>query len=138
MSARETALTALLAVVTAAASAATVLRNADAPQRLPAGGLVVLRDGSQADALEMFSPLRYAVTHVADLEIVAASESARDTLLTTIATAIVANRTLTGTVDFAQAEAPDLSLVDFEDAPGLPAARLPVQMLFTVAGSAAL
>ena len=137
MSARETALTALLAVVTAAAGSATVERNADAPERLPAGGLVVLRDGSQTDAVEMFSPLRYAVTHQADVEIVAASEAARDTLLAAIVTAIVANRTLSGAVDWAQPEAPDLALVDFENAPGQFAARLGVSLLYVVTGSAA-
>lgn len=137
MSALETALVALRGVVAGAAPAATVERNADAPQRLPPGGLVVLRDGSQEDALEMFSPLRYAVTHAADIEIVAATESARDTLQAAIVAAIVANRTLSGAVDWAHPDAPSLALVDFDDAPGLFAARVPVQLLYVVAGSAA-
>lgn len=137
MSALETAITALLAVVTAAAPGATVERNADAPERLPAGGLVVVRDGSQVDALEMFSPLRYSVTHVADVEIVAASELARDTMQAAIVAAILANRTLSGAVDWAQPDGADLALVDFENAPGLFSARLPVQLLYVVTGSAA-
>lgn len=137
MSARETALAALLGVVTSAATGATVVRNDTADERLPAGGLVVVRDGQQTDELEMFSPLRFAVTHQADVEIIAATEAARDTLLGLIVAALLANRTLSGAVDWTQPEAPDLATVDFPDAQGMRAARLPVSMLFTVLGSAA-
>ena len=66
MSARETAIAALLANLTAAAAARpapkpVVLRNETYAQALPAGGLVVLRDGEAVVVEPIMSPLRFHI-----------------------------------------------------------------------------
>jgi len=144
MSARETALAALLANLTASAAARpapkpVVLRNETYPQALPPGGLVVLRDGETALAEPIMSPLRWHIEHEAQVEVVvagntaAARAAALDALLVALAAGIVANRTLGGAVEYAQAGPADLEDVEFEGAAPLRAARFNVTLQFSAA-----
>jgi hypothetical protein len=143
MSVRESALAALHARLGAALASRVpppvVLRGETAPQRLPAGGLVVLRDGETVEETAILSPLAWAIEHRAEIEVTvagatpAARTALLDALLMDIAAAISADRTLGGAVDWAQPGAP--SFVEFEGAAAGRAASLPVTLFYTVAGS---
>ncbi len=145
MSVREAALAALHAVLEAAMAARSpaplVLRNETVPQRLPPGGLIVVRDGETVEETPLLSPLAWQVEHRADIEVTAggAPPSARnillDALLVDIAAAITADRTLGGTVEWAQPGAPDFEDVEFEGAAAVRAASVLVALHFTIAAT---
>ena len=139
MSVRETALAALHARLGAALAARNpapkVLRNETVPQRLPAGGLVVVRDGEAVEETPILSPLAWAVEHRAEVEVVAATGGLLDALLVDIAAAIAGDRTLGGAVAWAQPGAPSFDDAETEGAAAARAASVPVTLSFTVAGS---
>jgi hypothetical protein len=145
MSRRETVIAALHGLLHAALAARSpaplVLRNETVPQRLPPGGLVVLRDGETVEETPILSPLTWQVEHRAEIEVTAAgaSSAARttllDALLVDIATAIAGDRTLGGAVEWANAAAPDFEDVEFEGAAAARAATIPVTLFYTAAGS---
>jgi hypothetical protein len=139
MSVRETALAALSARLGAALAvrnpAPKVLRNETVPQRLPPGGLVVVRDGEAVEETPILSPLAWAVEHRADVEVVAATGALLDALLVDIAAAIAGDRTLGGAVEWAQPGAPSFDDAEAEGAAAARAASVPVTLSFTVAGS---
>ena len=145
MSARETAIAALTSrLVTSLASrnpAPVVLRGETIPQRIPAGGLVVVRDGETVDETPILSPLAWQIEHRAEVEVTVAgaTPAARtmllDGLLVDIAAAISANRTLGGVVEWAQPGGATFEDVEFEGAAAARAASVPVTLFFTVAGS---
>ena len=139
MSVRETALAALYARLGAALAARSpapkVLRNETVPQRLPTGGLVVVRDGETVEETPILSPLAWAIEHRAEVEVVAATGALLDALLVDIATAVAGDRTLGGAVDWAQPGAPSFDDAETEGAAAARAASVPVTLSFTVAGS---
>jgi hypothetical protein len=145
MSARETAIGALHGRLVAALAsrnpAPVVLRGENVPQRLPAGGLVVLRDGEAVEETPILSPLAWAIEHRAEVELTvpgatpAARATLLDALLVDIASAITTDRTLGGAVEWAQPGAAEFEDVEFEGAAAARAARVPVALFFTVAGS---
>ena len=145
MSMRETALAALHARIGLALAARNpapvVLRGETAPQRLPPGGLVVLRDGETVEETAILSPLAYAIEHRAEIEVTvagatpAARNALLDALLVDIAAGITSNRTLGGTVEWAAPGAPTFDDVEFEGAASARAASIPVTLFYTVAGS---
>ena len=118
-----------------------VLRGETAPQRLPPGGLIVIRDGETVEETAILSPLAWAIEHRAEVEVTVggATPSARnallDALLVDLAAAVTADRTLGGAVEWAQPGAPDFEDVEFEGAAAACAASVPVMLFFTVAGS---
>jgi hypothetical protein len=142
---REAAIAALLGrLQTALASrhpAPLVLRNETVPQRLPPGGLVVVRDGETVEETALLSPLAWAIEHRAAVEVTVAgaTPAARtalfDALLVAIAAAVTADRTLGGAVEWAQPGAPEFEDVEVEGAAAARAASVPVALFFTVAGS---
>lgn len=139
MSIRETAITALqsrLALSLALRNPAPkLLRNETVPQRLPPGGLVVLRDGETVEETPILSPLAWQIEHRAVVEVVAGSTALLDALLVEIGAAITADRTLGGAVEWAQPGAPSFDDVETEGAAASRAAAIPVTLVFTVAGS---
>jgi hypothetical protein len=139
MSVRETALAALFARLGAALAARSpapkVLRNETVPQRLPAGGLAVVRDGETVEETPILSPLAWAIEHRAEVEVVATTGALLDALLVDIAAAIAGDRTLGGTVEWAQPGAPSFDDAEAEGAAAARAASVPVTLSFTVAGS---
>jgi hypothetical protein len=145
MSARESAIAALHAILVSALAARSpaplVLRGETIPQRLPPGGLVVLRDGETVEETAILSPLAWAIEHRAAIEVTVtcATPAARiallDALLVAIGVAIIADRTLGGAVEWTQPGAPEFQDVEFEGAAAARAALVPVTLSFTVAGS---
>jgi hypothetical protein len=104
---RETILTALHARLSALA--ATVLRGEVLPERVPAAGLLILRDGEPGEPEVTLSPLRYHYQHRAEIEAVVQGtgrDTAFDTLCAGIGMALAADRTLGGMCDWVEAEAP--------------------------------
>ena len=145
MSTRETAIAALhsrLATSLAARSPAPlVLRGETVPQRVPAGGLVVVRDGETVEETPILSPLAWQIEHRAEVEITvagatpAARNTQLDALMVDIAAAIAGSRTLGGAVEWAQPGSASFEDVEFEGAAAARAAAIPVTLWFTVAGS---
>ncbi len=72
---RETVLGAVKALVASALPGAEVKRNLAKPERIPPGGLVVIRDGDPGEPDVTLSPVSYLYTHRIPVEI-AAFESA--------------------------------------------------------------
>ena len=145
MSMREAAIAALHSrLATALASrhpAPVVLRGETVPQRLPPGGLVVLREGETVEETAILSPLAWAIEHRAEVEVTvagatpAARNAQLDALLVAIAAAITADRSVGGALEWAQPGAPDFEDVEFEGAAAARAASVPIALFFTVAGS---
>lgn len=94
---RETILTALHARLSALP--ATALRGEVFPERVPAEGLLILRDGEPGDPEVTLSPLAYHYQHRAEIEAVlqgAARDIDFDALTASIGSALAADRTLGG------------------------------------------
>lgn len=106
----ETVLLALMAAVEDALPAgALALRNAVLPEDIPDEGIAILRDGDPGEPEQLLSPHRYIYEHRADLDLVVEGEdreTAFDTLKAAVAAALSADRTLGGTCDWVEAEAP--------------------------------
>lgn len=133
---RETAITALLAVVQGLPGITTA-RNAAWPERVPGGGLVVVRDGETVEEEAMLSPLAYGIVHRADVEVSAADEAQRDDIIAALAAAIAADRTLGGAVEWAEVGSPDFDAVAPEGSAAVAAATVPVRLMFTMLGDPA-
>ena len=105
---RETVLAALQARLQPLA--ALTLRDEVLPERIPASGLIILRDGQPGEPEVTLSPLRYHYQHRAELEVVVQAPNGRattfDTLIAAIGTALGADRTLGGLCDWVEPEAP--------------------------------
>jgi len=135
---REIILQALLAALQSM-PAVTVLRGAILPERIPAGGLLILRDGDPGTPEVTLSPLQHHFEHRAEVEVIvqgktpAARDAAFDTLLAELATVITADRTLGGLCDWVEAEAPQPVDLPIEGAEALKAAIVPVILTYTTA-----
>jgi hypothetical protein len=109
---REQVLDALKALVVSALPNADVKRNLAKPERIPPGGLAIVRDGDPGEPEVILSPLIYIYTHRIPIEIAAYETSSEtreqvlDGMLGAIGAAVVADRTLGGLCDFIEAEAP--------------------------------
>lgn len=135
---RESILQALLAALKTVPDP-TVLRGAILPERIPSGGLLILRDGDPGTPEITLSPLQYHYEHRAEIEIIVQGktpqdrDTAFDTLLATLATAITVDRTLGGLCDWVKAEAPQPVDLPVEGAEALKAAIVPVILTYTTA-----
>ena len=135
---RETILQALLAALQTVPGA-TVLREEVLPERVPAGGLVILRDGDPGTPEVTLSPLQYHYEHRAEIEVIVQGKTAAarantfDTLLQTIGTALAADRTLGGLCDWVEAQAPQPVDMPVEGAAALKAAIIPVILTYSTA-----
>ena len=121
---RETVLTALQARLQTLA--APVLRGEVLPERIPATGLIILRDGKPGEPEVALSPLTYFYEHRAVLEVVIQAGSGRDALfdelIRAIGAVLAADRTLGGLCDWVEAEAPEPVDLPIEGAAALKAA----------------
>ena len=110
--------------------AAPVLRGDVLPERIPATGLIILRDGNPGDPEVTLSPLTYFYEHRAELEVVIQAGSGRDALFDTltadIGAALASDRTLGGLCDWVEAEAPEPVDLPIEGAAALKAAVITV------------
>ena len=109
---------------------APVLRGDVLPERIPASGLIILRDGRPGDREVTLSPLTYFYQHRAELEVVIQAGNGRDSLFdaltASIGAALVADRTLGGLCDWVEAEAPEPVDLPIEGAAALKAAVIVV------------
>ena len=121
---RETILGALHARLQTLAT--PVIRGEVLPERIPATGLIILRDGKPGEPEVTLSPLTYFYEHRAELEVVIQAGSGRDVLFDALTAAIgialAADRTLGGLCDWVEAEAPEPVDLPIEGAAALKAA----------------
>ena len=133
---RETVLAALHARLQPLA--ALSLRDDVLPERIPATGLIILRDGQPGEPEVTLSPLRYHYQHPAELEVVVQALNGRakafDTLIAAIGTALEADRTLGGLCDWIEPEAPASVDLPIEGAAALKAAVITVVLHYTTTG----
>jgi len=115
---------------------ATTLRGEVLPERVPAEGLLILRDGEPGAPEVTLSPLRYHYRHRAEIEAVvqgADRDAAFDVLTAGIGAAIAADRTLGGLCDWVEAEAPRTVDLPVEGAASLKAAVIAVVLHYSTA-----
>lgn len=115
--------------------AALTLRDEVLPERIPAAGLIILRDGQPGEPEVTLSPLRYHFQHRAELEVVIQAGTGRasafDDLITAIGATLEADRTLGGLCDWVEPEAPASVDLPVEGAASLKAALITVALHFT-------
>ncbi len=105
-------LEAIKALVASTLPSAEVKRNLDKPERIPPGGLVIVRDGDAGEPEILLSPLTYIYEHRVPIEIAAFAsasltrEQALDQMLAALGEAVAADRTLGGLCEFLDTEAP--------------------------------
>ncbi|RID90004.1 acyl-CoA transferase [Gemmobacter lutimaris] len=133
---RETILAALHARLQPLA--ALTLRDEVLPERIPAAGLIILRDGQPGEPEVTLSPLRYHYQHRAELEVVVQAPNGRastfDTLIVAIGAAIEADRTLGGLCDWVEPEPPASVDLPIDGAAALKAAVITVVLHYTATG----
>ena len=109
---------------------APVLRGDVLPERIPATGLIILRDGKPGEPEVTLSPLTYFYEHRAELEVVIQAGAGRDALFdaltASIGAALATDRTLGGLCDWVEAEAPEPVDLPIEGAAALKAAVITV------------
>ncbi len=135
---RETILAALHARLLALP--ATALRGEILPERVPAAGLLILRDGEPGELEITLSPLRYHYQHRAEIEATVQGgerDAAFDTLRVSIGAALAADRTLGGLCDWVEAEAPHPVDLPIEGAASLKAAVIPTVLHCSMADALA-
>lgn len=128
VSIRETILSALHARLQTLTT--PVLRGDVLPERIPANGMIILRDGKPGEPEVTLSPLTFFYEHRAELEVVIQAGTGRDALFDAltadIGTALAADRTLGGLCDWVEAEAPEPVDLPIEGAAALKAAVITV------------
>lgn len=139
---REQVLSALFAAVQAGlvgalpAAARKAVRNDPLPEEVPAGGLIILRDGTPGEPEATMSPLRYHYEHQAEAEVfVQAHEATRDAtfdqLCTILGAAVAADRTLGGLCDWVEASAPEPADLPVTGANPIKAAVIQITLHYT-------
>jgi hypothetical protein len=118
--------------------AALTLRDEVLPERIPAAGLIILRDGQPGEPEVTLSPLRYHYQHRAELEVVVQTPNGRasafDNLIASIGMALEADRTLGGLCDWVEPEAPTSVDLPVEGATALKAAVITVVLHYSTTG----
>ena len=114
---------------------APVKREEPLPDKVPAAGLVILRDGDPGEPEVLLSPLSYLWRQRAEIEAVVqgpseAATAALDTLLREIDTALATDRSLSGLVDWLDWGGPQTRDLALDGAAGIKAAVVPVTLHF--------
>ena len=118
-------------------SGATVLRGDILPERVPAGGLVIIRDGDPGDPEITMSPLEYHYQHRAEVEVIvqgktpANRDASFDALCASVGAEIATDRTLGGACDWALPDAPQPADLPIEGAQAIKAAIILVTIYYT-------
>lgn len=132
---REQVLSSLFTLLQGIGGGTIVLRNEVLPERIPAAGLLILRDGTPGEAEVTLSPLRYHWRHRAEVEVFVRGSSglelAFDTLAEGIGQVIAADRTLGGLCDWIETDAPEPADLAVEGAPTIRAAVLILTLHYT-------
>ena len=129
---REEVLAALLGCLQAV-PAASVKREEPLPEKVPACGLVVLRDGDPGEPEVLLSPLTYLWQHRAEIEVIvqtipAEAPAALDALLAEVGSALSVDRNLGGLVDWVEWSAPQTRDLAIDGAAGLKGAVVTVTL----------
>ncbi len=137
MSRREQILAAL-AVVLAGQLAATVRRNEVLPEKVPAAGLVILRDGDPGEPDVTLNPRTEFYSHRVEIEAyisrdpAGGGEAALDALLGAIGTALSIDPSLGGLAENLTPSAPETGALAIEGAAPILTARLVVTVEYLV------
>lgn len=129
---REQALAGLFLCLKDNVTGLSVLRNEPLPTKVPAEGLLILRDGDPGEPEVTLSPTRYHYQHRAEIEALVQygdqmqRDTALDALLETMAQALDGQTNLGGLVDYLHIETPDFLSETVEGAPTIKAAVVPV------------
>ena len=134
--ARETILAALHARLSALP--ATVRRNEVLPEKIPAAGLVILRDGDPGEPDVTLNPRTEFYSHRVEIEVFMArdvtggGETALDALLGAIGTALRIDPSLGGLAENLTPSAPETGALAIEGAAPILTARLVVTVEYLV------
>lgn len=137
MSRREQILAAL-AVVLTGQLAAPVRRNEVLPEKVPAAGLVILRDGEPGEPDITLNPRTEFYAHRVELEVYVprdpsgGGEVALDQLLGAIGAALRVDETLGGLAENLTPSAPETGALALEGAPPMLTARIIVTIEYLV------
>ena len=113
-----------------------VYRNLDKPQKIPSGGIVILRDGGGDEPEVLLSPLTYIYEHLVTAEIMVQNpdptirNSTIDALLVGIGSVINANRTLDGLAEWIEARSPEFQEEPIEGAASIRTATVLIMVRF--------
>jgi len=132
LSARETILTALYARLSMLPARA--LRGDVLPERIPAEGLLILRDGDPGEPEVTLSPLAYHYQHRAEIEAVVQGvdrDVGFDILCASIGAALTEDRTLGGLCDWVEVEAPQPVDLPVDGGTSLKAALITIVLLYS-------
>lgn len=110
---------------------AEVVRNEVQEIRVAAGGHINLRDGEAGDPEVTLCPLTYHYERVAMAEVIAGADDDTDALTVAMGTAILADRTLGGLVEWMEAEAPETGDLDAEGGVTLRTAIVPIHLHYS-------
>ncbi|WP_096700635.1 acyl-CoA transferase [Magnetospirillum sp. 15-1] len=129
-SVREQILAALLARLETVPDA-TIKREAPLPETVPAGGLIILRDGDPGDPEVLLSPLSYLWEHQAEIEVILQrgqddDSAALDALLMAVGDVLAADRSLGGLAEWLEWGAPKTSGLAIDGAAALRGATVPL------------
>ncbi len=132
---REQILSALLARLETVPDA-TVRREAPLPETVPAGGLIILRDGDPGAPEVVLSPVTYLWEHQTEIEIILQrgqddDSAALDTLLMAVGTALAADRSLGGLAEWLDWGAPKTSSLAIDGAASLRGATVPITIYYS-------
>ena len=134
MSKREDVLAALF-IQLAGVGGATVARNMSLPTRIPAAGLVILRDGTPGEPEVSLSPLTYHYEHEATVEVIVQGQATQDSVFDAICVAIglrlASNRTLGGLCDWLEGAAPDPTEIITEGGEPMKGAAVTVTLTYS-------
>ena len=132
---REQVLSSLFTLLQGIGGGTIVLRNEVLPERIPAAGLLILRDGTPGEAEVTLSPLRYHWQHRAEVEVFIRGSSglelAFDALAERVGQVIAADRTLGGLCAWIETDAPEPADLAVEGAPTIRAAVLILTLHYT-------
>ena len=115
----------------------SVKRNDPLPQKIPDGGLVILRDGNVGEPEILLSPPYYIFTHRAELEVIVQQEApaerdqALDWLLVEIGELLLSDPRLGGQVDYMHADPPEFVEEPGEGGVTIKGAIVPIVLEYT-------
>jgi len=112
---------------------AAVKREEPVPEKVPDGGLIILRDGDPGEPEVLLSPVTYLWQHRAEIEVIvqkapAEATAGLDALLAELGAALSADRTLGGLVDWVEWSAPQTRDLAVDGAAGLKGAVVTVTL----------
>lgn len=134
---REQALAGLFLCLQNGMSGIAVLRNEPLPTKIPASGLLILRDGDAGEPEITLSPTRYHYAHVAELEVLVQKpkpderDTALDELLVALGDVLSIDTTLLGSVNYMSIGSPEFLTESVDGAPAIKAAVVPITLEYT-------